>query len=379
MRFLGEGTSGCLFTYIPCDNGSEPTDMKEDDTVSKVYTDPDIGDQEWTITRILDRIPRSKEYFVYPEHMCTTTMRRNNKSKCSKIKTLQRDVEELVQLQMPKADMTLSQYLHKRKTMTRKEVLVLLENVFRGVAALLQHNLIHQDIKPANIVVQERHQKALLIDFGLMVDSKLFYTDVNVMWSASYYVSPYEFRYAKSPQTYDVATDTADIQKYFIPDLLHRYNSVHAKQAEQFKDDKKLYDFNMRATRADRNLLKRYDIHTKYDVYSLGMILLGTLMYTVPEVDDDPKVAELFNTLLEGCLAFVPSVRFTIKDALQVFEQLHALDAAHNTHIPKPPDVKQRSPDKVVRPSAPTKPRSSAPPRMRPASSIRDVVVSARV
>jgi serine/threonine protein kinase len=63
---------------------------------------------------------------------------------------------------------SLAQMLAGRKRLPVAEALTLMEQCLAGLAAAHEHGLVHRDIKPGNILLDQRNRRALLADFGLV-------------------------------------------------------------------------------------------------------------------------------------------------------------------------------------------------------------------
>ena len=64
----------------------------------------------------------------------------------------------------------LNQYLEKSTYFQEKELLILMENILRALLEIHRQNMVHLDIKPANILVNSNINSEIeykLCDFGL--------------------------------------------------------------------------------------------------------------------------------------------------------------------------------------------------------------------
>ena len=63
---------------------------------------------------------------------------------------------------------SLADLLKRQGRLSVDEALPIIEQVFAGLAAAHQHELVHRDIKPGNVLLDRQHHRALLADFGLV-------------------------------------------------------------------------------------------------------------------------------------------------------------------------------------------------------------------
>ena len=58
-------------------------------------------------------------------------------------------------------------FIEKNPKPTLKEVKDITSQIISGIGYLHQNNIVHSDIKPANILLQDNTKKVKLIDFGI--------------------------------------------------------------------------------------------------------------------------------------------------------------------------------------------------------------------
>ncbi len=63
---------------------------------------------------------------------------------------------------------SLADLLARRKRLTPKEVLVIIEQCLAGIGAAHKRGLIHRDIKPGNVLLDRHSRRALVTDFGVV-------------------------------------------------------------------------------------------------------------------------------------------------------------------------------------------------------------------
>lgn len=361
--FINYGSYGCVFQNIPC--GKRDADAT---LVSKVYSNNTDGRQEWRKTRALASIDPNQYYFVIPKHDCFTDIRtvqkHDPKQECRLLKTEYSAPtnRRLRQIVMDKAEETLYDHLSDRSgNVTRLEVLRLVENCFKGVKLLIEKGLVHSDIYAKNVLIVRG--KALLGDFGLMTNAAQFYnTKENIMWNKDISYVPPEMIYALEESCFkndeaviDVIRDKWSVLEFMFDDYIARQwfptdkekgekanESLYAlldelrkaklpglpsqNGKEIPKKDKRIREMILtNRMNIIMNINRRHNFHKKYDVFSLGIMLLECDQYTIDRKSDDPQVVALYQKLIRGCGSISPDYRFTIDEALAVFAELPAL------------------------------------------------------
>jgi serine/threonine protein kinase len=256
---------------------------------------------------------------------------------------------------MDKANESLREFLKKRKgQITRLEVLNLVENCFNAVRLLVQNGLVHQDIRADNVLLVDG--QARLADFGLMIPVADFYNvNKNIMWNQDLYYIPPEMVYARDKMYFkDISTAFGvlknhhllvhsrfgkEITRQWLDGLTNNTNAaferiINELQAVSEKplptlpssadSRRKLTQHHIKKIRTQNimEINESHKFHTKYDVFSLGLMLLECDMYTIERDKDDPAVVLLYQKLIKGCGSVAPDSRFTVDQALSVFAEL---------------------------------------------------------
>src|SRR6185369_8114563 len=76
------------------------------------------------------------------------------------------------------------------ETVPRERALGLLHQIAAGLGAVHARSLVHRDVKPANIVIEERSGRPVLIDFGLARRRTVSSPKVSVIGGTPSYMAP---------------------------------------------------------------------------------------------------------------------------------------------------------------------------------------------
>jgi serine/threonine protein kinase len=172
-KLLDEGGYGCVYhPSINCD-GNESNNMKY---ISKISVENEDILREIKISKLIKSIPNYNYFFAPIETSCPISINKisndivgnctiiKEKKKLGISKFLVNDVLFV------KGD-KLSEFLekkHKSPNFAKTYYRIFL-HLIEAINLLQKYNLVHYDIKPANIMIDENTEKPLLIDFGITI------------------------------------------------------------------------------------------------------------------------------------------------------------------------------------------------------------------
>ena len=185
-KIIGEGSYGCVLKpSIPCKD-SVPANFDYSDYVSK-FMESDEAKDELNEFAIVGKADTKNEFHLGAPIMCNPDI--NNPDvirdvrKCSNLnkKLLLSNPEKFslllikdggVNLDTFFAGSMLINYLSKNKD-GKDIILIEIHRLLRGLMFFQQNGLVHNDIKPSNILFDEKNGEMKYIDFGLMINKSL--------------------------------------------------------------------------------------------------------------------------------------------------------------------------------------------------------------
>lgn len=178
-KLLDTGTYSCIFDP-PLKCRTRPKTPKKSDAIpgtnlgkavrmiSKLMMDEE-AEVEWTMSEKIRKIPEWIRYFSVAETMCELSPQQIEtelKTKCQVIKNI--STKQLRVLQMPYAGTPIYNHPISRTFNLTDFVIHILE----ASALLLAYNIIHFDLHPGNILLDE-HDTPRIIDFNLSMSSNI--------------------------------------------------------------------------------------------------------------------------------------------------------------------------------------------------------------
>jgi serine/threonine protein kinase len=178
-QVIGQGTYGCVLRpSLECGDKN----ISYDNKASKVLSKGDAKKEIKEYVRIEKADPRDELYLGTPTEcdLKNDPDTRDAVSKCNIGPSVLRNLSGYKLIVMENGGENLETYSKKVREWPstpenkKKCELFLLESLrlFYGVLVFKQHNLIHHDLKPQNIVYNEETGRLNFIDFGIMQDKK---------------------------------------------------------------------------------------------------------------------------------------------------------------------------------------------------------------
>lgn len=189
-KVIGEGTYGCVHSpMLYCEDETKNVNMK--DKISKILLKKNAQKEMQEYEKI-DMADRGAKFYLGKPMRCTPKNNIYNEEsikKCKEIRPFFHDplnslyIDKYDLLIMRDGGVNLEDFTKKvlKKMKKSKESDVVVEKfliqfykIFPGIKNLLEHNLIHYDLKPSNFVYNQTKNELNFIDFGLMS----YYDDV---------------------------------------------------------------------------------------------------------------------------------------------------------------------------------------------------------
>jgi len=208
---------------------------------------------------------------------------------------------------------SLDTYLKNNKP-TPKRIKKLLEAflpIFEGIKKLnFESSHIHQDIKPTNILVDtsNKHLKVYLVDFGLMTELKLVYTDVNnfcLNYPYPYYPPEYKLGSAKSSLDNFKKLVNGNFQSSKYITIKNRLLEIGVDFDESLK----------------RTFEHRVQDTYKIDSYSLGIVLVIIYNWGYRTIKKNPSLLNDFNIVVRALCHQDSQKRKNSKEAYLIYKK----------------------------------------------------------
>jgi serine/threonine protein kinase len=382
-KYLSSGTYGCVLKpAIPCKKQDGTENKVGHNTVSKIFdltieenTYNKVYDEEIQVNNLLEKIDPTREFTIQKLDHCplpeiTPILAREIATHCEyfniykeiedlKIKGLsavdeQREINDLMD-KYPEEAKQMAQIIYPYggfdlsyvKTNTKKPfyyIFIAMKDVFvHGLRLLKEHEIIHQDIKPANLLYNETinypYGKVFLIDFGLYtIKDNLYRVD-----KPNYYCGyPYDY-FPPEYRVYDAVVNkkavTQDIAYngfYLLSSRIYQTEDMQSMPLEIQKllyiyDKKKITYINKLLTYAktqdfEETLRNQYD---KVNVYMLGVSLLEIFISkykTLSNIRKDytnTKFVKDITHLIEGMICFDINKRYTSEKCIEEYQKIY--------------------------------------------------------
>lgn len=330
---IGSGSFGTVFwPPISHDDPALVGKVMVSDFKEGNFHDTDI---EWSFKKTLFDIDPSQEHFVYPVEKREITLTQYNNFANKPLVTTNSSVRvsgcaKMVELLMPYGGYSL-RWQVQRNYFALKAALEYSLQAAQNIKLLQFHDLIHLDIHLGNLVANTTN-KCRLIDFGLMMSSKSFYTLANHLWGDIYAVSPPEFRLiqAKKKRIHNIASERNLLIQYIETDtdiITYMFNSPEYKQSyaslKQEMDNLSIPNKNKKNDRLQ--FLKSLNSHEKVDTYGLGVAMLELLAHLQLDVHEmPPYILPALCEIITKMMMPHPNDRMNIDDI--IFELTEVID-----------------------------------------------------
>lgn len=335
---LGQGAYGCVFgPALACKSQDKKLreENKTKDTVSKVFSQHRKSDmeEEVRITKIINDIDPASEFTIKYYGACDIDFRKVGMptvKDCRSVDLSQYKKENRSHVQQiiyanGGIDMHAfcTSYAVKHSVMF-DDIIVMVLPIMRGIATMNRKNWIHFDIKPPNMLYNDKEKRMYLIDFGLTrnaTDASANLPGLEYLLSWPYLYYPPEFRImSRILKGKDVIGADMD----FFTDLKKSYGTLARIGIDEHDSGlRRMMDAARKNPAAFREAFAQKYLY-KVDVYSLGMAI-NEIIYMLSR----------FNAFHTSNKAFVDEFKGILSEmtSLNVNKRLSAKRAYEKTRL----------------------------------------------
>lgn len=339
---LSSGSYGCVYSPpLSCD--IEPSKKPAKTDISKIFATPEDAEAEWKQSVILKTIDPKQKFFIYPYIQCATstqTIRANEKpdNPCPLLEELAEQKNQYMQLISNNGGIPMYDYMADKKKafspITFIEYIKLLIYIVKGIELLNGMGYVHHDIKPNNILIDEKGIPHI-IDLGFLMNVKDIPSRNNPFLEKNYWIHPPEYWIYK--ERLNDEPITLYKKNTFIIERLNQFNSVFSDKdtsniafwyTKYWSSLREIEEEYIRAF-SNRDALETQMNTPSYalyvDAYSIGIMMVYMIQFT-KEISEDAFVSsELFKQYIDivrGATHPYVQKRYNISKILKLLKTL---------------------------------------------------------
>lgn len=317
-KYIAKGSYGCVIK--PAYDCNEQL-LTDDNTISKLFINRESWEKEVKINTIIRQLDENNNFTVKMINSCEIKNNYNIKKICNL------NDNNIYQILYEYGGKEIIDIFRTNEILDMVAILKKFINIFEGLCILDKNNIIHQDIKPNNILY---NNKFYLIDFGLYITKTTKYiSNEESIYKFIYYPSEYAFLYY-----YEKNAKLGKINAEFYKDeietninLLLGKNNINNTFKQKFKD---IFDNLDKDKTNIFNIIKiNTDIHDKIDVYMFGLTLYEFLIATFVNCTEQNNISNIpigIFDLIGNMTNINPYERITIHEATRQFKLLFNLN-----------------------------------------------------
>ena len=297
-KLLAQGAYGCIFYPLIKCNNIEYSNKKYPKTIGKIFKGNKADNliDEYNIVKKIKKIDPnnnfSVEFFGKCEVSTINFKKTDEKDKCKNLYL--NDYKQLI-------------YANKGIDLSKLPQNIKIDNIFLALKNIIkalhiinyEHNIIHADVKPPNMLYNRSENKIYLIDFGMAVEKNKFLKKYeNWLLDQAYPYYPPEFQlyhgfnkyglqltYNLFIDIYETTINFKELEKIFTRyGFINYYDFCFSKLKDIYNIYKNTY------IKDKKEGIKKlfYKTLNKLDIYSLGISMLD-LIEKYPNMNDNKK------------------------------------------------------------------------------------------
>lgn len=235
--------------------------------------------------------------------------------------------------------------------------IVPLRSIIEGLVTIGQNQLIHNDIKPPNVLYEPNQNRLYLIDFGICTTfTKQISNDLLLTWPYSYYPLDYVVTYFMQERNRDPLAQFIEKCKTQFEKSLSTMNKGLLQRIQKFQQSKQnIYSFTSSMyTLSTKDYLQLFkdDFCNKIDIYSLGITIVECMQLLDRQKQlrfRNKKLWQSFEkNILKRMVQFDPRDRMTPSEALQAITNIINKSNNRSSKEPKTKVTKPAFTDKPI-------------------------------
>lgn len=327
---ISEGGYGCVFyPKISC-SGKTTTNTK---FISKIQRKNFFSQNEIYISSLIKKISNNENFFNVITDSCDVSLKKISRVDMKSCASTLKGVNTAVLSNLKYIDNKnlFSILTEKRDTgdETIKHIIFIITTTYkmtlRSLDLLNKSNIIHNDIKPDNVLYDLDRNIPIIIDFGISIHKDLLtpetYKKYFYVFYPEYYIWCLDIHYIcyllhvnQKPQKDEIEEICDDFIKNnkalggFSPDFLNKYRHMCVKALSRYIGENHL------------TVIKKLLKHTEtWDLYSFSIIYLVILEYWyIRGFENNSFIIELSQLLIENIHPF-PEKRNTVSKTIEKF------------------------------------------------------------
>ena len=340
-KLLSQGGFGCVFfPGITC-SGKSQTNKS---IVTKLQKKDITAENEIIIGKLIKKIKNYNFYFLPIISHCPIQIRDVEKKIISKCNIVNVDTDEYILMDIPYVQNKPFFEILIDTSEGKKQTLIRFTSSYKyllnALLLLLEHNIVHYDLKGENILFNMDIMEPQIIDFGISIpmnnvnDENLknyFYVFAPeyYLWPLEIHIINYLIHYAENDLNKENAESISELYTsnnkglvIFSPDFIEQYKQACLKECMKYVGKPKKEVIN--------ELLKYYKT---WDNYSLSILYLRIYEYFFPVGFHKNKLLINFSQLLLLNINPNPNKRLTINETIKRFTELFYMDGSVDNYI----------------------------------------------
>jgi serine/threonine protein kinase len=338
MPFVASGAFGCVFKpHLKCKKTSNKPAKKYPKAIGKVFENDEDFETEHAITSMMQRLDKENKFTLPLLDTCDTNSRVRKSDDVEQCMLIDMNIRnEYKQIIMRYGGKSIDNFMFN-KTLTYNRfinLLKLLEPILEGLVLLDKHGIVHQDIKPENIMYI--HNRLYLIDFGLLTNYPSLFSKENRIIHADYIYFPPEFKiygkkYANAKEFISFVSDSLNMSPRVagrsINFITEAYQVIDMDIEEELETFYKQYNKSKSKAKDLLSFCRRIDI------YQIGIVVFLAFLATKDNLalfeakrsSKKTLVKQEVVTFIKSIMCPNPYKRPTAQEALKEYKKMIAL------------------------------------------------------